>query len=64
MFVAATKGATILLFLNSDMSPSITSRMCGKFYFSSKFLKTLSHPAFVDGTFTKADAIRSIKALQ
>ena len=64
MFVAAIKGATILWLLNSDMFPSITSRVCGKSHFSSEFLKTLSHPAFVDGTLTKADAIRSIIALQ
>ena len=37
---------------------------CGKFHLPSKFLKLLSHLAFVDGTFTKVVTIHSTIDLQ
>ena len=46
------------------MLPIYCSQSVWKIPFSSDFLKMLSHLAFIDGTFTKADAIRSTAALQ
>ena len=59
MFVAVMKGATI--YLKQIYFPSIAPNACGT---SLNFLEISTHSAFVDGTFTKADAIRSAIALQ
>ena len=59
MFVAVIKGATI--YLKQIYFPSIASNACGT---SLNFLEMSTHSALFDGTFTKADVIRSTIALQ
>ena len=64
VFVVVIKEAIILWFLNSDMFPIMVHRVYEKFNLSSNFLEMSSNSAFVNGTFTKADAIHSTIALQ
>ena len=59
VFVVVIKGATI--YLKQIYFPSIAPKACGT---SLNFLDMSTHSAFVDGTFTKADAIRLTIALQ
>ena len=59
VFVVVIKGATI--YMKQIYFPSIAPKACGT---SLKLLKMSTHSAFVDGTLTKADAIRSTIALQ
>ena len=61
MFVVVIKRTTILWFLKQIYFPSIVPRAYGT---SLNVLEMLTHSAFVDGTFTKTDAIRSTIALQ
>ena len=59
VFVVVIKGATI--YMKQIYFTSIVPKACGT---SLNFLKMSTHSTFVDGTFTKADAIRSTIALQ
>ena len=59
VFVVVIKGATI--YLKQIHFPPIAPKACGT---SLNFLDMSTHSAFVDGTFTKADAIRLTIALQ
>ena len=61
VFVVVIKRATILWFLKQIYFPSIVPWACGT---SLNFLEMSTRSAFVDGTFTKTDAIRSTIALQ
>ena len=61
VFVIVIKRATILWFLKQIYFSSIVTRACGT---SLNFVEMLTHSTFVDGTFTKTDAIRSTIALQ
>ena len=60
VFVVVIKRATILWFLKQIYFPSIVTIN----FISINFLEMSTRSAFVDGTFTKTDAIRSTIALQ
>ena len=59
VFVVVIKGA--IIYMKQIYFPSIAPKACGT---SLNFLEMSTHSAFVDGTFTKAYAIRSTIALQ
>ena len=59
VFVVVIKGA--IIYMKQIYFPSIAPKACGT---ALNFLEMSTHSAFVDGTFTKAYAIRSTIALQ
>ena len=59
VFVVVIKGA--IIYMKQIYFLSIAPKACGT---SLNFLEMSTHSAFVDGTFTKAYAIRSTIALQ